>query len=616
MAEPASGGNAKCALPSYERNQYFQGKLLTAADFEAEQQFFITKDQSAHHWMHGAGIVCGLEVKEVKKGDKGLLVELGEGVALDCCGRDIVVTHDRPAPSLVDDRYVQVEGQLAEGMNYLYLQYHYYSTAPWPALGKGSNCGEEACEYSRVRETYKVTVTQTAPKSAGDPFSWQRECAEAEPVGETDATTVCRELDLEYYHQKLQGCPECDGVPQVFLAVVTYDPDTEQVTIDKETTKTYLSIVHSNPMLYEVMCAHLADFDNPHCVTAEDVGALVSVNHVPNSEGNIDLVSPDKSINIEPQIDTRCINLSAATYFVLRYVGGDGQEGLPGEQLPCPLVVGVEDQTGHPQRGIDVLFTAEQADDSLKEAGGGGDAARKQITVATDDRGIASVLWTLGETAGCHQVEATLPKPPQGTALPLQFKANARQSNDPQTTWPMVKSIDWENDQPMPVGQLIQQGLVVVFSEPMHPATAGANTFIVTLELGDIAPRLAAGGSIERFPLPRRQSFILPGSVKAEKETWHYTLDSETAEALAERLKLEQEFFESNRVRCRVVLKGNAILAAEDARPLDGDVFGELRKDKDPVTRLPTTKLSLPSGDGNRGGDFESWFWLVGDGID
>ena len=28
------------------------------------------------------------------------------------------------------------------------------------------------------------------------------------------------ELDQEYYHQKLQDCPECDDVRQVFLAVM------------------------------------------------------------------------------------------------------------------------------------------------------------------------------------------------------------------------------------------------------------------------------------------------------------------------------------------------------------------------------------------------------------
>jgi hypothetical protein len=61
------------------------------------------------------------------------------------------------------------------------------------------------------------------------------------------------------------------------------------------------------------------------------------------------------------------------------------------------------------------------------------------------------------------------------------------------------------------------------------------------------------------------------------------------------------------RLRCRVTLKANAILAAEPPRPLDGDAFGRVRADG------LTTDLQLPSGDGRRGGDFDSWFWLVRD---
>ena len=58
------------------------------------------------------------------------------------------------------------------------------------------------------------------------------------------------------------------------------------------------------------------------------------------------------------------------------------------------------------------------------------------------------------------------------------------------------------------------------------------------------------------------------------------------------------------RVQARLTLKGNFIWAGDDQRLfLDGDVFG---------TRAQQgTGLTLPSGDGRRGGDFEMWFWLA-----
>jgi hypothetical protein len=58
------------------------------------------------------------------------------------------------------------------------------------------------------------------------------------------------------------------------------------------------------------------------------------------------------------------------------------------------------------------------------------------------------------------------------------------------------------------------------------------------------------------------------------------------------------------RVLAHLTLKGNFIWARDDQRMfLDGDVFG---------TRAQHgTALTLPSGDGRRGGDFQMWFWLA-----
>jgi hypothetical protein len=62
-----------------------------------------------------------------------------------------------------------------------------------------------------------------------------------------------------------------------------------------------------------------------------------------------------------------------------------------------------------------------------------------------------------------------------------------------------------------------------------------------------------------------------------------------------------------DRILARLTLKGNFIASLPDgANPpslLDGDVFGSAGRDR--------TTAVLPSGDGRRGGDFETWFWLV-----
>ena len=64
-----------------------------------------------------------------------------------------------------------------------------------------------------------------------------------------------------------------------------------------------------------------------------------------------------------------------------------------------------------------------------------------------------------------------------------------------------------------------------------------------------------------------------------------------------------KKLFEGNQIRCRVALKGNTILDIKDGRPLDGNCFG--------FKEGRLTFLRFPSGDVIRGGDFESWFYLV-----
>ncbi|HEY4587918.1 MAG TPA: carboxypeptidase regulatory-like domain-containing protein, partial [Thermoanaerobaculia bacterium] len=60
------------------------------------------------------------------------------------------------------------------------------------------------------------------------------------------------------------------------------------------------------------------------------------------------------------------------------------------------------------------------------------------------------------------------------------------------------------------------------------------------------------------------------------------------------------------RLLVQVILKGNFIWSADDPEVfLDGESFGRNADGQ--------VDLRFPSGDGRRGGDFETWFWLVPD---
>lgn len=99
----------------FERNRYYAGKLLTSADFEAEQLYMNNKRRFLNRIMFGSGIACGLSV--VNLDDLSILVE--SGVAIDGTGREIVVE------STVIRRLSSVEGfaSLNSDQAGLYIRY-------------------------------------------------------------------------------------------------------------------------------------------------------------------------------------------------------------------------------------------------------------------------------------------------------------------------------------------------------------------------------------------------------------------------------------------------------------------------------------------------------------
>jgi hypothetical protein len=104
-----------------ERNHYFTGKLMTARDFQGEQDYFLSRHTLHNRLLHGWGIACGLEVEyhpdRYPRDRTGgppwnttdcakSWVRVRPGIAIDCYGRELVVPEDKyyklqfpPAPS-------------------------------------------------------------------------------------------------------------------------------------------------------------------------------------------------------------------------------------------------------------------------------------------------------------------------------------------------------------------------------------------------------------------------------------------------------------------------------------------------------------------------------------
>ena len=369
MAQDTKVAEKPCSIPTFERNRYFFGKPMTVHDFDAEQQYSIAKSRLLNRLIHGTGILCGMQLSKLTIADGKFTVEISEGAALDCCG-NLIVSNRRET--------VEVRGVPVDGANYLYVKFAECVRQPIMASANVSSCEEVCCynriretfevfvsglpaasptftgnvkrsdgqgivgakvealqkeivQYETLTNNNGNFTLQIAASGAASLFDVRasatgfgastktNQTASATPLSDflllpqtgIAPASVCREATRKYFEDRLRVCPNCDD-PRVFLAVINVTE--EAVTINQTETDRVRSVLYSNPMLHDLLCDHLADFNNPHRTTADQVAALQSVNgsgNGPNKpySANIDLV-PDSTITITAHSKTIDVKLA------------------------------------------------------------------------------------------------------------------------------------------------------------------------------------------------------------------------------------------------------------------------------------------------------------------
>jgi hypothetical protein len=77
------------------RPRFFAGQVLRAAELTALEDYVIAKHQLHNRYLHGWGVVCGLQVVCGECGDDVVVMP---GYAIDPCGRDVIVPEPTPFP--------------------------------------------------------------------------------------------------------------------------------------------------------------------------------------------------------------------------------------------------------------------------------------------------------------------------------------------------------------------------------------------------------------------------------------------------------------------------------------------------------------------------------------
>jgi hypothetical protein len=161
------------------RNRYFYGKLLDVFHFELEQTYLNNKRWLLNRLVSGYGVICGLNVK---LGSDGQSVVVTPGVAIDKCGREIIVCQPSDPYTLPPPAATPTAGASAPGASPT-------STTKGPGVAPtgttasppagtqtaGSDCTDTGV-YKHLCVCYHECLTDPSPALGGD-CDTQASCA-------------------------------------------------------------------------------------------------------------------------------------------------------------------------------------------------------------------------------------------------------------------------------------------------------------------------------------------------------------------------------------------------------------------------------------------------------
>ena len=143
------------------RPRYFPRQVVTAADLNAEQDYFRELLRRHNRYLHGCGVVCGLEVLTGRDAAGRSIVRITPGHAIDPQGNDIHV----PVQQVLTLGQAGAEAACVGGRAryvYLTLRYDEVLTEPVPTL-PGQCTPVTAQEFSRAQPSFKVECLSEPP---------------------------------------------------------------------------------------------------------------------------------------------------------------------------------------------------------------------------------------------------------------------------------------------------------------------------------------------------------------------------------------------------------------------------------------------------------------------
>jgi len=220
------------------RNNYFEGKRLTADSFRVEQTYALERRRLLNRAIHGWGVVYGYAITAPPSSR----VTIGPGLALDECGRELLQV--RQVSLKVEDLIVldedgariEPERALAPSYKHSYgpemcwlLSVHYAEQRTSPVDVKDS-CSCDHKEWDHTCETVRYSLRRIPCNECCDDFDCELDC-------DCGTGPCCEEHDDAPMPHKRGGCgclcehlthlhfPECDSLFEIEEACGTVRVD-------------------------------------------------------------------------------------------------------------------------------------------------------------------------------------------------------------------------------------------------------------------------------------------------------------------------------------------------------------------------------------------------------
>src|SRR5215213_2804092 len=211
-----------CATTQFEKNNYFYGKQFTVRDLLQEQSYLNEKRQLVNRMVLGWGVVCGLNVRWEKK-ERRFVVS--EGMALDCCGHEIIVCEEKRFDFQDYDEQCRRAREKPGHEEKYVLCLEYDECRSEPVELSAAGCDEKSrTEYNRIREGYKLRLKKWAEACPKQPYG-SVACLDRYKKKVTSGESEITNCETEKIHQYLchslaAGCPECEACDCVVLATI------------------------------------------------------------------------------------------------------------------------------------------------------------------------------------------------------------------------------------------------------------------------------------------------------------------------------------------------------------------------------------------------------------